>query len=118
MKTDYERVERAIHYIRQNVGQQPDLKEVAAHVGLSPYHFQRLFQRWAGVTPKRFLEYLTVEQAKILLEEQHHHQLRENRQVKFLGLIRQEELNLIAGLCQLDLMVTILVLIEIVDSRL
>jgi AraC family transcriptional regulator of adaptative response/methylated-DNA-[protein]-cysteine methyltransferase len=71
MKADYERVERAIHYIRQNVDQQPDLKEVAAHVGLSPYHFQRLFQRWAGVTPKRFLEYLTVEQAKILLEDSH-----------------------------------------------
>lgn len=69
MKTDYERVERAIHYIRQNVDQQPDLTAVAAHIGLSRYHFQRLFQRWAGVTPKRFLEYLTVEQAKALLQQ-------------------------------------------------
>ena len=69
MKTDYERVERAIQYIRQNVDQQPDLTAVAAHIGLSRYHFQRLFQRWAGVTPKRFLEYLTVEQAKALLQQ-------------------------------------------------
>ena len=69
MNADYDRVERAIQFIRQNKEQQPDLKLVAAHVGLSPYHFQRLFQRWAGVTPKRFLEYLTVEHAKTLLLE-------------------------------------------------
>ena len=69
MNADYDRVERAIQFIRQNKEQQPDLKLVAAHVGLSPYHFQRLFQRWAGVTPKRFLEYLTVEHAKTLLQQ-------------------------------------------------
>ncbi len=69
MNTDYERIERAIHFIRQNVDAQPDLKSVAAHIGLSPWHFQRLFQRWAGVTPKRFLEYLTVERAKGLLQD-------------------------------------------------
>ncbi|MFT5133149.1 MAG: AraC family transcriptional regulator of adaptative response [Gammaproteobacteria bacterium] len=71
MKADYERIERAIHFIQQNVGQQPDLKKVADHIGLSPYHFQRLFQRWAGVSPKRFLEYLTVERAKVLLQDSH-----------------------------------------------
>ncbi len=69
MTADYERIERAIQFIRQNKEQQPELKLVAAHVGLSPYHFQRLFQRWAGVTPKRFLEFLTVEHAKTLLQE-------------------------------------------------
>ena len=69
MNTDYERIERAIVYIQKNVEKQPNLEAVAEHIGLSPYHFQRLFQRWAGVTPKRFLEYLTVKQAKILLQQ-------------------------------------------------
>lgn len=69
MNADYERVARAIGFIRDNVEQQPDLKTVAEHIGLSPYHFQRLFQRWAGVSPKRFLEFLTVEQAKRLLRQ-------------------------------------------------
>lgn len=70
-QTDYERIEAAIHYLETNVTEQPDLKEVAAHVGLSEYHFQRLFSRWAGVSPKRFLQYLTVQHAKQLLEESH-----------------------------------------------
>jgi AraC family transcriptional regulator, regulatory protein of adaptative response / methylated-DNA-[protein]-cysteine methyltransferase len=69
MNTDYERIERAIVYIQENVEKQPKLEAVAEHIGLSPYHFQRLFQRWAGVTPKQFLEYLTVKQAKILLQQ-------------------------------------------------
>ncbi len=69
MNTDYERIERAIVYIQQNVENQPNLEAVADHIGLSPYHFQRLFQRWAGVTPKRFLEFLTVKQAKLMLEQ-------------------------------------------------
>ncbi len=67
MSNDYVRVERAIHFIRSNVGTQPNLKEIASYVGLSPFHFQRLFCRWAGVSPKRFLEYLTVNYAKDLL---------------------------------------------------
>jgi AraC family transcriptional regulator of adaptative response/methylated-DNA-[protein]-cysteine methyltransferase len=69
MTADYEHIERAIQFIRQNKEQQPELKLVAARVGLSPYHFQRLFQRWAGVTPKHFLEFLTVEHAKTRLQE-------------------------------------------------
>ncbi|NKB37453.1 MAG: methylated-DNA--[protein]-cysteine S-methyltransferase [Gammaproteobacteria bacterium] len=69
MSSDYQRVAQAIQYIRDNVKQQPDLEDVAGHIGLSPYHFQRLFQRWAGVSPKRFLEFLTVEQAKELLQQ-------------------------------------------------
>lgn len=68
---DYQRVEKAIDYIRQHLSQQPDLAQIAAYVGLSPYHFQRLFRRFAGVSPKRFLEFLTVGEAKRLLDHSH-----------------------------------------------
>lgn len=64
---DYRRVAEAIHYLEANFTRQPSLDDIAAHVGLSKYHFQRTFKRWAGVTPKRFLQYLTVEHAKDLL---------------------------------------------------
>jgi AraC family transcriptional regulator of adaptative response/methylated-DNA-[protein]-cysteine methyltransferase len=67
MIKDYHRVEQAIRYIRQNVNNQPGLDTIAAHVGLSPYHFQRLFRQWAGISPKRYLEFLTVEHGKWLL---------------------------------------------------
>jgi len=67
MKGDYERIERAIHFIQSNISAQPKLEEVAAYMELSPFHFQRLFRRWAGVSPKRFLEYLTVRYAKDML---------------------------------------------------
>ncbi len=67
--SDYRLVEQAIRYIDASVQQQPSLDEVAATVGLSPHHFQRLFTRWAGVSPKRFLQYLTVDHAKHLLGE-------------------------------------------------
>ncbi len=66
---DYTRVEQAIHFLEQNFRRQPGLKEVADSVGLSEYHFQRLFTRWAGISPKRFLQFLTVEYAKQLLAE-------------------------------------------------
>ena len=68
MSNDYKRIEKAIRYIRANVRTQPGLDEIASHVGLSPFHFQRLFRRWAGISPKRFLEYLTVAYAKNLLK--------------------------------------------------
>ncbi|MGQ0750382.1 MAG: methylated-DNA--[protein]-cysteine S-methyltransferase [Betaproteobacteria bacterium] len=64
---DYERIARAIHYLRRHASLQPDLAAAARHVNLSEYHFQRLFTRWAGVSPKRFVQYLTVEQAKARL---------------------------------------------------
>jgi len=51
------------------VAHQPTLDEIAAHVHLSPFHFQRLFSRWAGVTPKRYLQVLTLKRAKALLQE-------------------------------------------------
>lgn len=66
---DYERVAKALGYVEANLAAQPHLAEVAAHVGLSPYHFQRLFKRWAGISPKRFLQFLTVEHAKACLAE-------------------------------------------------
>ena len=67
--TDYDRIANAIDFIARRVDQQPTLEEIAAHLHLSPFHFQRLFCRWAGVTPKRFLQVLTVERAKRLLNE-------------------------------------------------
>jgi len=67
--SDYERITQAISFITSRVDRQPTLNEIAAHIHLSPFHFQRLFSRWAGVTPKRFLQVLTVERAKQLLTE-------------------------------------------------
>lgn len=67
LSEDYARIEQAIRYIEANARRQPDLSELAAQVGLSEYHFQRLFTRWAGISPKRFLQFLTREHAKRLL---------------------------------------------------
>lgn len=67
--SDYDRIAKAIDFIIQRLNSQPSLDEIAAHVHLSPFHFQRLFSRWAGVTPKRFLQVLTVERAKQLLND-------------------------------------------------
>jgi AraC family transcriptional regulator of adaptative response/methylated-DNA-[protein]-cysteine methyltransferase len=67
LSEDYTRIAQAIRYIEVNVDRQPDLNEVAAQVGLSEYHFQRLFTRWAGISPKRFLQFLTRENAKTWL---------------------------------------------------
>jgi AraC family transcriptional regulator, regulatory protein of adaptative response / methylated-DNA-[protein]-cysteine methyltransferase len=57
---NYKRIEQAIHYLEENVQRQPELNEVADRVHLSPYHFQRLFTDWVGISPKRFLQFLTV----------------------------------------------------------
>lgn len=65
---DYTRIEMAIRFLDQNYNRQPSLEEVASSAGLSEYHFQRLFTRWAGISPKRFLQYVTKEHAKELLE--------------------------------------------------
>lgn len=67
---DFERITNAIAYIQEHFKEQPDLDEVAAHVNLSPFHFQRLFSNWAGVSPKKFLQYTSIEYAKRLLGEQ------------------------------------------------
>ena len=67
---DYQRIEKAISYITSNFQNQPSLQEVAAEVYLSPYHFQRIFKNWAGISPKKFLQYLTLEHAKKLLKKE------------------------------------------------
>lgn len=66
---DYERIEQAIRFLEQRHQEQPSLDEVAEHLGLSQSHFQRLFQRWAGISPKRFLQFLTLENAKQRLRD-------------------------------------------------
>ncbi len=66
---DYARIARAIEYLRRHATDQPDLAATARHVHLSEYHFQRLFTRWAGVSPKRFLQFLTIEHAKARLAQ-------------------------------------------------
>ncbi len=65
---DFERISRAIGYLERHHRDQPDLDRIAAEVHLSPFHFQRLFTRWAGVSPKQFMRFLTVEHAKAALE--------------------------------------------------
>ncbi len=66
---DYEQIAQAIAYIRDNAGLQPSLEQVATHFGLSPWHFQKKFTSWVGVSPKRFLEFLTVQHARKLLDK-------------------------------------------------
>jgi AraC family transcriptional regulator of adaptative response/methylated-DNA-[protein]-cysteine methyltransferase len=61
---DYQRVEQAIRFLEAHAGRQPSLDEIAASVHLSKYHFQRLFKRWAGLSPTQFLGTLTVAYAK------------------------------------------------------
>ena len=63
----YRLIEQAIEFIEGNVRRQPELDEIASAVGLSEYHFQRLFTQWTGISPKRFMQFLTKEHAKQLL---------------------------------------------------
>lgn len=67
----YATVAKAIRFVRQNTASQPDLEQIAQHVGMSPFHLQRTFSAWAGVSPKRFLQYLTRQHARALLRAQH-----------------------------------------------
>ncbi len=67
--TDYERIKTAIGFISANFQQQPDLDEVARQVHVSPFHFQRMFKNWAGISPKKFLQYISLQHAKKLLQQ-------------------------------------------------
>ena len=67
LSEDYLRIEQAIEYLEKHANTQPELSEIASAVGLSEFHFQRIFSRWAGISPKRFLQFLTKEGAKDLL---------------------------------------------------
>ncbi len=68
-KIDYERIEKAIHFIRENFQSQPSLDEIAAAIHVSPFHFQRMFSQWAGVSPKKFMQYISLGYAKALLKK-------------------------------------------------
>lgn len=67
--TNFNRIAEAISYIKTNYKLQPCLEEVARNMSVSPFHFQRLFTEWAGISPKKFLQYITVEHAKTLLQK-------------------------------------------------
>ncbi|MNU74815.1 Bifunctional transcriptional activator/DNA repair enzyme Ada [compost metagenome] len=67
---NYDRIAQAIEYINQHFKTQPGLDEIAEKIHLSPAHFQRLFTEWAGTSPKKFLQYVSVEHAKKLLKEE------------------------------------------------
>ena len=67
---NFQRIKEAIEYIHANVSKQPSLEDIAEHVHLSPFHFQRLFKEWAGVSPKKFLQYISVHNAKRILNSQ------------------------------------------------
>ncbi len=69
--TDYERISRSIEYLVANFRDQPGLAELAGASGLSPFHFQKLFKDWAGVSPKKFLQYISIEHARKLLASDH-----------------------------------------------
>ena len=66
---DYQRIEQAIRYIEQNFQRQPTLKQIAEEVNLSEFHFDRMFSKWAGTSPQRFMRFLTKEYAKNVLNE-------------------------------------------------
>ena len=66
---NYNRIAEAIDYIKQNFKDQPNLDEVAEKVHLSPFYFQKLFIEWAGVSPKKYLQYISVEYAKNILKD-------------------------------------------------
>src|SRR5580704_11174418 len=61
---NYKRIEEAIKFLTENYKQQPSLYDVADEVNVSPFHFQKMFTEWAGISPKKFLQYLTVEELK------------------------------------------------------
>ncbi len=66
---DFNRVKEAIEYISENYKYQPSLDKISEHIHLSPFHFQRLFKEWAGISPKRFLQYISIQHAKQILRE-------------------------------------------------
>lgn len=67
---NFDRIAQAISFIQANFKEQPTLEAVAEHVHLSPFHFQRLFTEWAGTSPKKFLQYISLQHAKQLLRQQ------------------------------------------------
>jgi len=68
LNRDYTLIEKALVYVDEHAHEQPELRDVASSVGLNESHFQRLFTEWAGISPKRFLQFLTRERARGLLD--------------------------------------------------
>lgn len=68
-ETNYRRIAQAIDYIHKHFKEQPSLDDIATAIGISPFHFQRLFKEWAGVSPKKFIQYLSVDYAKQMLKD-------------------------------------------------
>ncbi|TAI49482.1 methylated-DNA--[protein]-cysteine S-methyltransferase [Flagellimonas allohymeniacidonis] len=66
---NYDRIAKSIEFIKQNFKEQPSLNEIAESANLSPFHFQRMFTEWAGVSPKKFMQYMSLNYAKLLLKE-------------------------------------------------
>ena len=69
--TNFNRIAQAIDYIHENFKDQPSLDDIATAISISPFHFQRLFTEWAGVSPKKFMQYLSINYAKQLLKNEH-----------------------------------------------
>ncbi len=67
---NYTRIADAIAYIQSNFSKQPSFEEVAKEINMSPYHFQKMFTDWAGVSPKKFLQYITVQHARKILQQE------------------------------------------------
>jgi len=66
---DYYRIAEALKYIKDNMQDQPSLDKIASNIHVSPFHFQRIFSDWAGISPKKFLQYISVEHAKKILKQ-------------------------------------------------
>ena len=66
---DYYRIAEALQYIKENMQEQPSLDAIAGKIHVSPFHFQRLFTDWAGISPKKFLQYISIEHAKKILKQ-------------------------------------------------
>ena len=66
---NYQRIEKAIGFLTENFKSQPDLDEVAKKIYLSPSHFQRIFLDWVGISPKKFLQYLTLDYLRHKIKE-------------------------------------------------
>ena len=64
---EYERIEKAILYLKENFREQPELADLAKAVHMSPFHLQRMFREWAGISPKKFLQYISLRHAQKLL---------------------------------------------------
>ena len=89
---NYGRIAQAIDYIKHHFKDQPSLEDIAGAVNLSPFHFQRLFTDWAGVSPKKFIQYLSVEYAKKLLKNEQPSLLEAAHQVGLSGASRLHDL--------------------------